>query len=63
MVEVSINVLSVWFSPERWVGACLFHQPHTRKMQVNNEGLLGRKGLSGFVVSLSVSLRANTHLL
>lgn len=58
MVELSVNITSVLSSPELWVGACLLPQPHTRKMQVNDEGLLGRKGpfwFCGFLIGQSWS--------
>lgn len=48
MVEISVNVTSVLSSPELRVGACLLPRPHTKKMQVNDKALLGRKGLFRF---------------
>lgn len=48
MVEISVNVTSILLGPELRDSACLLHQPSPRKMQVNDEGLLGKKGYFWF---------------
>lgn len=48
MTEISVTITSILSGPELWEGACLLHQPPSRKMKVNDEGLLGKKGHSWF---------------